>query len=190
MCNPAYTRYTPPNRRHSAYSPSVTSVASTSASTSEKPVLAKESTKETVTSASNIVDNATINAAVTKAVNNAVESIVVARVTSAVRAEVANAVSIGVKSAINQITDEVLSRIQKKDKVQIYGCTTSLSSAPVFDEYRPITKDEINMVKSALPGATWRMCSSGHWYAVGDCGNAVVSGKCIDCKTIVGSGRR
>ncbi|KAJ1722758.1 hypothetical protein LPJ53_002856 [Coemansia erecta] len=121
------------------------------------------------------------------AVNDAVESIVVARVTSAVRAEVSNAVNIGIKSAINQITDEVSSRIQRQNNLQIYGCTTSLSNAPVFDEYRPITQDEINMVKSALPGVTWRRCTQGHWYAVGDCGNAVVNSKCIDCKANIGS---
>ncbi|KAI8322809.1 hypothetical protein GQ54DRAFT_310652 [Martensiomyces pterosporus] len=50
-------------------------------------------------------------------------------------------------------------------------------------EYRQVTQKDWDEVKAAMPGIHWRQCPNKHWYAVGECGNPIATGYCIECKT-------
>ncbi|KAJ1833681.1 hypothetical protein LPJ63_002568 [Coemansia sp. RSA 2711] len=63
--------------------------------------------------------------------------------------------------------------------------SASTSAGSLHYEYRVVTQDEIASVMAAMPGVTWRRCKQGHLYAVGECGNPVVTGYCIECKAAV-----
>ncbi|KAJ2538175.1 hypothetical protein EV175_006519, partial [Coemansia sp. RSA 1933] len=52
-------------------------------------------------------------------------------------------------------------------------------------EYQMVTPAEIKSVMRALPGVSWRTCTKGHMFAVGECGSAVVNGRCIECNESV-----
>ncbi|KAJ2764786.1 hypothetical protein IWQ56_004355 [Coemansia nantahalensis] len=53
-------------------------------------------------------------------------------------------------------------------------------------EYRTVTQAEIRMVQAAMPGVTWRHCANGHMYAVGECGNPAMRGRCLECNIALG----
>ncbi|KAJ2083016.1 hypothetical protein H4R24_001132 [Coemansia sp. RSA 988] len=65
---------------------------------------------------------------------------------------------------------------------QANGVLSTAGSVISHIQYQPITQEEISSVMAALPGVTWRRCRQGHLYAVGECGNPVASGRCLECK--------
>ncbi|KAJ2801584.1 hypothetical protein H4R20_003613 [Coemansia guatemalensis] len=94
---------------------------------------------------------------------------------------------------INRIADRVSERVSERmvPKTQINtamvrhqtnGILSTAGSAFSHIQYQPITQEEISSVMAALPGVTWRRCHKGHLYAVGECGNPVVSSRCLECK--------
>ncbi|KAI7824962.1 hypothetical protein BX661DRAFT_185023 [Kickxella alabastrina] len=88
------------------------------------------------------------------------------------------------RAAINDIVTKVIEQLKHQNTPQPNGA--SISKAPTFSEYRPVTQQEVNTVKSAFPDKIRNECPNKHWYAVGDCGQAVVSGKCVECKAMIG----
>ncbi|PIA18028.1 hypothetical protein COEREDRAFT_6769 [Coemansia reversa NRRL 1564] len=62
------------------------------------------------------------------------------------------------------------------------GIMSTAGSSVSHIKYQPVTEKEISSVMAALPGVTWHRCRLGHLYAVGECGNPVVSSHCLECK--------
>ncbi|KAJ1901614.1 hypothetical protein LPJ66_000639 [Kickxella alabastrina] len=118
------------------------------------------------------------------AVDAAVDARVLKQMASMVKDEVANKVESAMRAAINDIVTKVIEQLKHQNTPQTNGA--SINKAPTFNEYRLVTQQEVSTIKSAFPGETWHECPNKHWYAVGDCGQAVVSGKCAECKAMIG----
>jgi len=56
---------------------------------------------------------------------------------------------------------------------------------------RPPTRKERNLIVKAigLGSGHWFKCPLGHYYAIGECGGAMQTSKCIECGSIVGGER-
>ncbi|KAJ2858517.1 hypothetical protein J3B02_000107 [Coemansia erecta] len=122
---------------------------------------------------------------VNKAVENAVEKSVVKQVTAVVRAEVANAVNIAVKAVLrDRESNQKMSNHVDSDFSGNEGSSKNVAGGSV--RYLPVTQQEVDSVKSAIYGVTWRSCHKGHLFAVGDCGQPAERGTCLECKISVG----
>ncbi|KAJ2018009.1 hypothetical protein GGI13_005206 [Coemansia sp. RSA 455] len=89
-------------------------------------------------------------------------------------------VSQALDKSIPKIVEQVVKEIETRKIASQVG--PSISSASKGVVYRAITASEVQSVMAAIPGVTWRQCLNGHHYAVGECGNPTVQGKCIECK--------
>ncbi|KAJ2860270.1 hypothetical protein GGH94_005615 [Coemansia aciculifera] len=98
------------------------------------------------------------------------------------------AVEISVNQALDKsipkIVDQVVKEMEARQIASQVG--TSISSANKGVVYRTITAGEVQAVMAAIPGVTWHQCLNGHQYAVGECGNPIVQGKCIECRESLG----
>ncbi|KAJ1931514.1 hypothetical protein FBU59_006684 [Linderina macrospora] len=57
---------------------------------------------------------------------------------------------------------------------------------PVPDvQYLPVTASEISMVRRAMGRVTWRQCTQGHYFSVGECGTVAQSAVCMECRTVL-----
>ncbi|KAJ2779382.1 hypothetical protein H4R18_004050 [Coemansia javaensis] len=95
-------------------------------------------------------------------------------------ADAIDKISEGVCRRVTETLEKTLSRMLRESRAS----STAVAS-PGY-EYRPVSYEEIAQVKRALPQVTWRSCPRGHLYAVGECGSAVVTAVCMECRQPVG----
>ncbi|KAJ1775083.1 hypothetical protein EV180_002287 [Coemansia sp. RSA 518] len=103
--------------------------------------------------------------------------------------QIADRVAMRITSKIEKAINDLASKMHCAGKQSTAESSvraselSDTSNSTLYYEYRTITQDEISSVMAAMPGVTWRRCKKNHLYAVGECGNPVVSGNCIECKT-------